>query len=431
MQIVRYLLVFGVIFLFHQNIFTQSGELKGDNEKSGPATTATTGQNQEITRVPREKRQEAYARLLEGQRYIWSMSRLRSAAVLRTGARLARESLQKAVELDPTLAEGYTALAELSYYMRPQDLEEAERLARIAVKINQDNFGGHQLLAKIYTEKSRINRGVLDQEYTRLAIRQWNEVARMDKRNAEAFAFLSALYGQTGDTKRQIESLKNWIAASTPLDTRFYRQMMGRGEQLTPESAMVRLGAVLIKENRSDEAVEVLSRAVAENSDDEETIELLDQALESAGTSTVKNAIEALQQAVFANPDNVSLVSMLARAQSRAGDTAAAAKTLRQAILRLTETDTNSAAELQILLGDLYQRAARHEEAAANYKLALAFRGIETNQLIRDEDRRFAIRVYEKLIQTYKNANRPEDVRDVISRARILFGDKDMFADKM
>ena len=43
--------------------------------------------------------------------------------------RLAKTAFQKAVELDPELSEGYTALSELAVGMAPIDVDESIRLA--------------------------------------------------------------------------------------------------------------------------------------------------------------------------------------------------------------------------------------------------------------------------------------------------------------
>ena len=429
MKNLRFILITGVLFLFSTFGFAQepnSGEISKNTSEVKAA-----GETSQTNEISRERREEAFAKLLEGQRYIWRMSHLRGTSNIPTGFRLAKESLEKAVQLNPRLSEGFTALAELSYFVRPRDLEEAEKNAKISIGINSDNFGGHQILAYIYTEKSRINRGVLNAEFTQKAVEEWENVVRLDPRNAEGHAFLSAFYGQTGKTEKQIQALKNWISSARPLGARFYQRMLGANENLTPESAMIKLGAVLIEEDRSGEAVEILSRAVADSPDNQEAIDLLSKALQSADDKTIEKAIGALQQAVFANPDNESLISMLAQVQARTGDIDSAAKTLRDSIQRLNETDSTAAANLQIVLGDIYQEVRRFEEAAANYKTALAIRGIAANSLIKDEDRDFAMRVYEKLIQTYKNAKRPEDVRDVINKARILFGDNNLFAEKI
>ncbi|HEX9962268.1 MAG TPA: hypothetical protein VGB00_15145, partial [Pyrinomonadaceae bacterium] len=217
--------------------------------------------------VPRERREQAYASLLEGQRHIWTMSRQRSQSAFNAGAQAARQALQKSVELDPTLAEGYTALSELVLTTPPNDIEEAIALANLAAKVNPNSYGARRILARLYTIKSRLNGGVLDADWTQKAIGEWKEIARLDPRSAEAWAFLSEFYNRTNRGSERIDALERWLASATPLETRFYLTVMGARENLSPESASLKLGAALIKADRSREAVEVLSRVVADEPD--------------------------------------------------------------------------------------------------------------------------------------------------------------------
>src|SRR4051812_45905388 len=60
--------------------------------------------------ISRELREQAYAKMLEGQRYLWGMSRQRGQNNS-GGVKLAKQAFQKAAELNPMLAEAYTALA--------------------------------------------------------------------------------------------------------------------------------------------------------------------------------------------------------------------------------------------------------------------------------------------------------------------------------
>ncbi|MDQ3180686.1 MAG: tetratricopeptide repeat protein [Acidobacteriota bacterium] len=387
-------------------------------------------QAQQTTEVSRERREQAYAKLLEGQRYIWNMSRLSSQAGIVNGERLAKQSLRKAVELDPTLAEGYTALAELTLTAPPNDLEEAIMLANIAVKIDPNNFGGHRILARLYTIKSHLNNGGLDITFAAKAISEWQEIARLDARNAEAFAFLSEFYDKTNKPAERIDALKKWLASAAPLEIRFYRTIMGAQEELIPEAASLKLGEALIEKGETKEAVEILSRAVADDPNNLRAIELLREAIEAADGNLAATAVQALQQAVFANPDNISLIILLAQVQARTGKIDDAAKVLRDATAKLADKDKNSGANLQVALGDIYLGVNRFDEAIAVYQNALTVRGIRQDESVLDNDRDFAIRVYDKMISTYKKANRPNDAKALIERARLLFGNKDLFADK-
>lgn len=380
--------------------------------------------------VSRERREQAYAKLLEGQRYLWMMSRQRSQSAAFAGAQLARESMQKAVELDPTLAEGYTALSELVLSTPPNDIDEAILLANIAAKINPNSYGARRILARLYTIKSRLNSGTLDANWTQKAVIEWKEIARLDPRSAEAWAFLSEFYERTGKTPERIDALERWLASATPLETRFYRTMMGMQEDLSPESASLKLGAALIKAERMREAVEVLSRSVADDPDNSEAVDLLREAVENADSESSAKAVEALRQAVYANSSNLILVELLAGVQSRLGKTDDAVKTLRSPIETLSQSDKPAAANLQISLGDIYAEAERVNEAIAAYEEALKMRGIDKTVLATDDESEFANRVFGKIIATYKNVNRYTEARGAIDRSRLVLDKEDLFADR-
>ncbi|MEP6903391.1 MAG: tetratricopeptide repeat protein [Actinomycetota bacterium] len=379
--------------------------------------------------ISRERREQSYAKLLEGQRYIWNMSRQRSQGIT-TGARLAKQAFQKAVELNPNLAEGYTALAELALTTPPNDINEAVSLASLAVKIDKNNFGAHRILSRLYTIKSRLNEGRLDEANAQKAINEWNEIARLDPRNAEAWAFLSELYKRTNKPEERIAALQNWLGSSTPIETRFYKTVLGNQENLSPENASVKLGEALLDVGRIQESVEVLNQAVADDPENSETLELLSKALEKADSNTSATAIQSLQQAIYANPDNVSLIMLLAKVQARAGNTADAAKFINDSIAKLAEKDKAAAANLQISLGDIYFNSEKYEEATAAYQKGLAIAGIDKNTLATDDEREFASAIFEKIIHSYKFANRFNDAKLAIDNARLVLGDEDSFTDR-
>ena len=227
----------------------------------------------------------------------------------------------------------------------------------------------------------------------------------------------------------QIESLKRWLASSNPINPEFYAIIMGRGERLSPDGASVKLGKVLLDAGRGGEAIVYLNRAISDNPDNEDALSLLREALESVDEKDSSASIQAIEQAAFANPDNGALISLLAEIYARNGKTDKAAKVLRDSIAKLSEKDKVSAANLQIALGDIFAGAERFEEAVSEYQKAIATRGIE-DSLVTDSERGFASLAFEKIIQTYKNANRPDDAKNKIDEARTLFGKDDLFADK-
>lgn len=382
------------------------------------------------TEVPRDRREQAYVKLLEGQRYAWSAARLRSQVGIASTYKLAKQAFQKAVELDPTLAEGYTALAEIAANTQPGDVEEAISLATIATKIDANNFGAHRMLARLNTYKSRISGGAYDAASGELAINEWKQIARLDPRNAEAWAFLSEFYDKTNKTDERIDALKKWLASASPIETQFYRRMLGGQENLSPESASLKLGPALLKAGRTREAIETLSVVVADDPANYTAVDLLREALESARGETAAIAIQSLQQAVFANLENTTLINLLADVYVRAGKFDDASKLLDEASSRLRATDIAAASVLRLSLGDIYLRADRFTDAAAAYESALKYRGLDAAETLSDDEREFAMQVFDKLIQTLKAANKPSEARAVIERARKLLGKDDLFADR-
>ncbi len=380
--------------------------------------------------VPRKQREEAYAKLFEAQRMIWKATRVRSNRTTATSTQRAGEALRASVALDPKLAEAYTALAELSLNTGATDLDETIALAQIATKLEPDNFGAHRILARLFTFRSRLAGDKLDPAFTDKAISEWKEVGRLDPRNAEAWAFISEIYARTGKTELEIDALRKWLASATPIETQFYEQMIGRGGSLEPESASLKLAPALLKVGRTREAIEVLSTVIADHPENTQALELLRQAIANGKTEEAGIAIEALEQASFANPGNVPLIILLADVQSKAGKMEDAVSGLDRAAKGLAASEPSSAGVVLMSLGDLYAEKERSTEAIATYERALKISGFDTETPPTDDGREFVMTIFEKMIRLYSIANRPNDVRSTIERARKLLGKDDLFADR-
>lgn len=382
--------------------------------------------------VPREDREAAFAKLMEGQRYAWTASRTRNATRAGSAIRVARQAFQAAVELDPNLAEGYTALAELEISQRPTEsqVDEAIALARLAVRAGADNFGARRLSARLYSYKSKVGGNTFDNNFGEMAAVEWREVTRLDPRNAEAWAFLSAIYDRQRKSELRIEALRKWLASATPVDIQFYRFVMGSQENLSPESASMKLGAALIDAGRTREAIEVLGTIIADDPNNVTAIELLRNAVESAEGDSAATAVESLQQAVYANPENLSLINLLARIYVRASRYQDAENLYDTAVTRVLATDRSAAGELYLALGDLFVESGEYKKAVTAYERSLKVRGLDQAATLADDERVFAMQAFEKLINAYKKQNDAKSVQSVIERARKLFGKADLFADR-
>lgn len=380
--------------------------------------------------VPPEMRQQAYAKLLEGQRYIWTLDRLRSRAGRQNNAKLASDAIRESLALDPNLSEGYTALAELALNGQPRDADEAIRLALLATRVNPNNFGARRILGRLYAYQSKFLTGPFDPTAGEKSITEWKQVARLDPRNAEAWAFLSELYDRTGKTDESIDSLKRWLSASTPVDSQFYQMLTG-GQQLGPENAALKLGAALLKTGKTREAIQTIATLVVDEPGNSAAVELLRDALDNADAADAAIAVEALRQAVYANPSNAALVTLLAQIQARGGQVDQAANLLRETAEHLQASDRTAAAGFLVTLGDLYSQVDRPNDAIAAYESSFTTFGLmPTDTAAEGDEHEFAVDVYEKMIRTLKSAGRFTEAKTVIDRSRNMLGKSDLFADR-
>lgn len=415
------LLLASVVAAFHQTKRSAHGQTPAPaaSPSAHPSQSKTNSSSatQQEPKSERERRAQAYAKLLEAQRYLSEMRRGGTSATLRQ----AREAFQQAATLDPTLAEAHTALAEIAFYYPPQDFETAAREGANATRADPDNFGAHRILSRLYTIRSNLREGNLNRSFADLAIRELKEVARLDRNNAEAWALLGEFYQASGRTEEALSAWANWAAAPPSTDTRFFQYITNR--ELSPDAAAARQGEVLLGAGRTTEALAAIRRAIALNPENRDYGELLAQAIEAGGIDD-KLAIAELQRMVAANPTNTATVELLARVQARTGSVDDAAATLRAAIGRQPAGDREQQM-LRTTLAQLYADALRHADAIAVYEEQLKDRGIGDAPLTTDEERLIAARILQRMIEVYKRAGRVSDVAATIERMRHLLGKDD------
>jgi tetratricopeptide (TPR) repeat protein len=378
---------------------------------------------------PRLRREQAYAKLFEGQRHMWKLQRMQTQAGRGNSRRMAKEAFEAAVSLDPTLSEGYAALSQLAVAVQPRDIEEGIRQAELAVKVNPQNLGGHRMLARLYTVKSRLNTGSLDQTFSDKAQTEWREVTRLEPRNAEAWAFLASFAEARNQPAEQIEALRKWVSAAAPSDVGFYEGTMG-GASLSPEFASLKLASALAKSGKNVEAASVLSELISDDPENSEALAVLSEIVDSIDGGGAAATVAALRQAVFANPDNVSLIDTLARLQNRLGQFDEAATLLKGRIPLLAKSDVRAASTIAVSLAELYLQKDRYDDATRAFENALAVRGVGAAGPVKNEDREFVQYVFEKLIHVGKLADRPQAVKAHIEKARKVLGKDDPFADR-
>jgi tetratricopeptide (TPR) repeat protein len=370
---------------------------------------------------PRERRAMSYAKLLEGQRYYEAV---RSGTLPVNYLQRAQEAFQKSAEFDPTFAEAHTAIAEISFLL--DDFARSEQEGQAAVRANADNYGAHRVLSRIYTFKSGLQEGKTDRAIADKAVAELREVIRVRPRDAEAHALLAEFYLATGREKEGIEALREWATLPASVEGRFYQVVTGR--ELAPDAANARLAEVLLRAGRTAEAVVAIRAAIAIESDNAAYIQLLSEALEASG-AVDKNVIGVLRSVVAQNPQNYAAVQTLARAQARAGSVNDAVETLRGALAAVKPGDDAGRVQLQLQLAEIYEGAARYDDAVSIYEELLKSRNIKDTPLANARDRQFAVAALSSIASLRQQAGQTDEALATFERMRRLLPTSDPTAD--
>ncbi|HEX6280256.1 MAG TPA: tetratricopeptide repeat protein [Pyrinomonadaceae bacterium] len=386
------------------------------------------------TPISQQDAARAYAKLLEGERYLWRIKNARGrrnpSAVFQQNLRNARLAFQDSINANPRLAEAYTALAELAITAPPSDVDEAIELANLALKIDKNNFGARRILARLYTFKSGLGSRSLDSTHSSKAVDHWKFVASLDPRYAEAWAFLAEFYERQDKQPERIDALEKWRSSAAAIDSQFYQRMTGGRANLSPEAATIKLAEALAKNGKATQAIDILSQIIADDPDNAAAIDLLGDAIAESKATDLEKAISALRQAVYANPDSLPLLKLLSEAYVRSGQVSEAAQTLEGAALRLAETDRSKAALQFVALGEMLERSGKYAEAGVAYEKAIRMRGLQMGDTLSDDERILIGETLERLISVAKAEGKLEKIPAIIERSRAYFGPEDPFADR-
>jgi tetratricopeptide (TPR) repeat protein len=370
---------------------------------------------------PRERRAMSYAKLLEGQRYYEAV---RSGTLPVNYLQRAQEAFQKSAELEPSFAEAHTAIAEISFLL--DDFARSEQEGQAAVRANPDNYGAHRVLSRVYTFKSGLQEGKTDRAIADKAVAELREVIRVRPRDAEAHALLAEFYLVTGREKEGIEALRVWATLPASVEGRFFQVVTGR--ELAPDAANARLGEILLRAGRTAEAVVAIRAAIAIESDNAAYIQLLSDALE-AGGAVDQNVIGVLRSVVAQNPQNRAAVQTLARAQARAGSVNDAVETLRGSLAAVKPGDDAGRVQLQLQLAEIYEGAARYDDAVSIYEELLKSRNIKDTPLANARDRQFAVAALSSIASLRQQAGQTDEALATFERMRRLLPASDPTAD--
>jgi tetratricopeptide (TPR) repeat protein len=416
--------VFAISPAFLLTARAQNSPTDKTSAQAQPAIPSGQVANSADSPVSRQKREQAYAKLLAGQRFLLDLRRGEGGADAAATVRLAKQAFQDAVQLDPTLAEAYTALAEIALFYPPRNIDEAVKQARVAIGVNRNNFGAHQLLSRIYALKSGLSSKELDRTNAELAVAALQEVARLSPNDAEAWALLGEMYLALGRTDEAIKALTRWSVAPAADDARFFQTITG-GRELTPDAAAARLGEALIRAGRAREAVAAIRRALSLDPQNTAYEELLGRAVEASGADDAATIAE-LRSMVASDPQSTATTTLLARVLTRAGRVDEAVQTLRAAISRRSPSDKEGTLTLRLTLAQTFADALRYADAVAVYEEILKERGITGTAPLTDENEKgVAGELLRRIVSLHKSAGKTNEAIVTIERMRRLLGNDD------
>ena len=370
----------------------------------------------------RARRVKAYAKLMEGQRFFTNARG--AGGITRDELTAAQQAFEQAAVLDPTLSEAHTALAEIAFFFL-DDQPLAERHATAAVRVDNNNFGAHRILSRLYSLKAGFNPDKIDRAAADRAIASLKEVLRLDTSDAEALALLGEFYAVTGRDTDAVDAFKRWMGAPATVDTNFYK-VITQGRELSPDAAAARLAEALLKAGRTAEAVDAVRRALAINPENTQYLALLGEAIDAGGDDAA--AITELKRMIAANPGNIAAISLLAHAQARAGKVDEAQATLRAGIVRRSGDTREQQQQRQRLVDDLagvLADALRYDEAIAGYEEILKARGVKDQPVTADSDKEVARTMLQRILNLQRQAGRTNDALATVERMRRLLGAND------
>jgi len=250
------------------------------------------------------------------------------------------DSYKKALAIEPDSAAVLERLAEV--YAKSQHNRDAVIQAQAALKIDPDNVDAHRLLARIYVRTlGDMSAGEVQQENLAKATEQFKAILKTAPNDTYSLLWLARLY-----------RFQNQHAEAEKV----LRQALAHAPDNGP--ALEQLSQLLIDQGRSQEAIELLSRA-AGDSESPDLYDLLGDAYSQA--KDYPKAEEAYRQAIAGDPDDPGHRHGLAQALMSEDKYAEA---LDQ-FTKLTELEPGTS-ENFLRAAQLYRRLGKFDEAASS-----------------------------------------------------------------
>src|SRR5437667_2925675 len=260
------------------------------------------------------------------------------------------EEYKKALDLDPNNSLILSEMAES--YLRNNRLREAVDVAQKAIQADRDNIEAHKILSTVYLQV--IGRANAQQppstETINNAIREFEEITRIDPTERQSFLMLGRLYQIKGDRDKATDIYKTFLGIEPGSEegvTALAKLHMDAGNY---KEAVGLLEAFVKRSPESDGALQTLGEAYSE--------------LQEYG-----KAADAYKRAAELDPDDIEIKKAEAQALFLSDQIDAAAALYQD----LAKAEPEDGIAL-LRLGQIYRRQMKYDLARQNLqKAAQAF----------------------------------------------------------
>ena len=198
------------------------------------------------------------------------------------------DEYKKALELDPNNSMIYSEMAET--YLKNNRVREAVDTAERAIKANPDNLEAHRLLSSV--DVQIIGRSNVQQppsvDTINNAIREFEEIVRIDPSERAAFLMLGRLYQVKGDRDKAAQIYQAYL-----------------GIEPGSEEGATALAKLHMDAGNSQEAATLLEEFVKQQNASGTTFQTLGQAY--SDLRDFKKAADAYRRASELEPDDLAL----------------------------------------------------------------------------------------------------------------------------
>ncbi len=245
---------------------------------------------------------------------------------------------KKALEYDPTNSLIYSEMAQT--YANNRRIRDAVEAAQRAIQYDRDNIEAHKLLSQIYLQTmSAVSSQRPSLEIVDNAIREFEEVVRIDPAEEQSFLMLGRLYQIKGDRAKAVEIFKKYISVDP-----------------SSEEGVTGLAKLQLDAGNEKEAAELLENFVKDHPSAGEALQTLGEAYSQL--QEFEKAAEVLKRAMELDPENIEIKKSRAQALFFSDQFEESAG-LYQGLLREEPNDGLS----MLRLGQILRRQMKYSEA--------------------------------------------------------------------